>query len=72
MLLSLFFLPYDLRLAFLAFLLFRIFDTLKPFPCSLLERLRGSYGIMGDDIIAALYTTIVLQAALRLAVFRIS
>lgn len=32
-----------------AFLLFRFFDILKPFPCRQLERLPGGCGIMADD-----------------------
>lgn len=39
-----------------AFLLFRFFDTLKPFPISWTERLPGGWGIMADDVAAAAYT----------------
>lgn len=67
MFLSLVFLPLELRVIFCAFLLFRIFDALKVFPAARLERLSGSYGIMLDDIIAALYTNLVLQIAIRFA-----
>jgi phosphatidylglycerophosphatase A len=72
MLLSLFFIPYDIKLLFLAFILFRILDSFKPFPAGSLQKLRGSLGIMGDDIIAAIYTNIILQLVLRLASFKIS
>lgn len=40
----------------LAFVLFRIFDTMKPWPCGALERLPGALGVMADDIAAGLYT----------------
>jgi len=72
MLLSLIFIPYDIKLVIMAFILFRILDTLKPFPSGRLERLSGSMGIMGDDIVAGLYTNIILQVVLRLLSFKAS
>ena len=72
MLLSLLFIPHDLKYIIAAFFLFRIFDTLKPFPAGRLQSLKGSTGIMIDDIIAAFYTNILLQILLRLAVFKTS
>jgi len=72
MLLSLALLPYDIRLAIIGFVLFRILDTLKPFPAGRLQNLRGALGIMSDDIIAAVYTNIILQIVLRSASFKIS
>lgn len=72
MLLSLIFLPYNIKLVILAFLLFRILDALKPYPAGKLQKLKGSIGVMSDDIIAGLYTNIILQVVLRLASFKIS
>jgi len=72
MLLSLIFIPYDIKLVIIAFVIFRILDTLKPYPASMLQNLKGGIGIMGDDIVAGLYTNIILQLALRLASFKIS
>lgn len=46
-----------------AFILFRIFDILKPPPCRQLERLPGGLGIMADDQAAAIYGAICLAAA---------
>lgn len=44
------------------FLLFRAFDIYKPWPISSVEaRFRGALGIMLDDVVAALYTWIVLH-----------
>lgn len=37
------------------FLLFRVFDIVKPPPARRLERLHGGWGIMADDIAAGLY-----------------
>jgi len=72
MLLSLIFIPYDIKLVILAFILFRILDALKPFPLDRLQSLNGSIGIMSDDIVAGLYTNIILQVALRLVSFKTS
>jgi phosphatidylglycerophosphatase A len=72
MFLSLLFLPYDLRIVIMGFFLFRLLDTLKPFPVSRLERLNGSLGIMSDDLLAGLYTNIVLQVLIRCTSFKVS
>ncbi len=69
MLLSLIFIPFDLKLVVFAFFIFRILDTLKPYPAGALQRLKGSIGIMGDDIIAGVYTNLILQLVLRLTSF---
>jgi phosphatidylglycerophosphatase A len=47
------------------FLLFRLFDILKPFPCRRLETLRGGWGIMADDWMAGVYAAICLRLALH-------
>lgn len=65
MLLALFFVPFNLYSVIVGFFLFRIFDILKPPPARALEKLTGSLGIMFDDIVAALYTNIILQVAFR-------
>ncbi len=73
MLLSLLFLPpYDLKVVIMGFFVFRLMDTLKPYPIGLIERLHGGKGIMGDDIMAGIYTNIILQAVLRLVSFTAS
>lgn len=47
------------------FILFRIFDILKPFPIRNLEkRLKGGYGIVLDDVIAGIYANIIIQLIL--------
>jgi len=49
----------------LAFLLFRAFDVAKPWPVSWADRhLKGSFGIMADDIIAGLYAAAAVYALL--------
>ena len=46
----------------LGFMLFRIFDVLKPFPVSWFDtHLHGGIGIMMDDVMAGIYALICLQ-----------
>ena len=68
MLLALFFVPFSIFSVVLGFFLFRIFDILKPPPAKRIEKLAGSKGVMFDDIIAALYTNLILQVIFRFAV----
>ena len=65
MLLSLFCVPFSMFAVILGFFLFRIFDILKPPPARRIERKAGSLGIMFDDIIAAIYTNLILQIIFR-------
>jgi len=50
-----------------AFLAFRLFDGAKPFPLRELEKLPGPWGVMADDVGAALYSALALWVV-RLAV----
>ena len=46
------------------FLLFRLFDILKPWPIGWLDtRVGGGLGLMLDDLVAGLFGLVVLQAA---------
>ena len=45
------------------FVLFRIFDILKPWPINVLDKkVSGGFGIMIDDILAAVYALAILAA----------
>jgi phosphatidylglycerophosphatase A len=46
-----------------AFVLFRLFDVLKPFPANVAERLRGGVGVMMDDLVAGLYALVLVALA---------
>ncbi|MDE5652163.1 MAG: phosphatidylglycerophosphatase A [Muribaculaceae bacterium] len=46
--------------------LFRFFDIYKPLGIRSMERLPRGYGMMADDILAAIYSVIVLQILLRI------
>jgi phosphatidylglycerophosphatase A len=47
------------------FILFRLFDIAKPFPCRRLEKLPLGWGIMADDWMAGIYAAICLRLALH-------
>jgi phosphatidylglycerophosphatase A len=54
-----------LAVAAVGFFFFRLFDTLKPWPCKRLEELPKGWGILADDLVAGLYAAIVLVIAIR-------
>jgi phosphatidylglycerophosphatase A len=62
--LSLLFLPFTPATAAAGFLLFRLFDVVKPFPARRFESLPGGWGIMTDDVMAGIYANLVLRAGL--------
>ncbi len=66
MLISFLFIPRTPFLAITGFILFRAFDFFKVYPANRIERLHGGLGVTGDDIIAGIYTNLILQI-LRLA-----
>ena len=45
-----------------AFLLFRFFDIIKPYPARQSERIPSGWGVMADDIIAGFYGLITIHA----------
>jgi phosphatidylglycerophosphatase A len=61
MLITLAFIPVGPRGALAGFLLFRLFDVIKPFPAGRFERLHGGLGVMADDAMAAVYANICLR-----------
>ncbi len=62
-------LPRELAWQAAGFAAFRLFDIAKPPPIRWLERrLRGGFGVMFDDLVAAGYALLVLAAAKRLLV----
>ena len=70
-LIALFLLPSNLPVIISAFFLFRAFDMIKPPPADKLQDLKGSAGIMLDDVVAGIYTNICFQVALKLLSLRI-
>lgn len=64
-----FLLPLNFSVWITAFFLFRAFDMFKIYPCNIIEKKSGSFGIMGDDIIAGLYANIIMHIAVRVIQF---
>ncbi len=57
-----FFVNYKLEIwIVLSFLLFRIFDIIKPFPISFIDKnIKNGFGVMLDDVLAGVFSTIIL------------
>jgi phosphatidylglycerophosphatase A len=47
-----------------AFMLFRFFDIVKPYPARRMESLKGGLGIMADDLVAGAYAAIVVAVTI--------
>ena len=58
---SLFMLPHSYGLYLLAFIIFRIFDILKPSFIYQVQSLPGGWGIMLDDVLAGLFTLAIVS-----------
>jgi len=57
------FVPLQWQWLLAAFALFRFFDIVKPWPIRQIDKkISGGFGIMIDDVIAALFTMILLAA----------
>lgn len=64
---TLLFVPHELLWFAAAFLAFRFFDILKIWPISFLDRnIKGGFGIMIDDVLAALFAGILCLALMQL------
>lgn len=48
------------------FLIFRLLDIIKPWPCRTLEKLPKGWGVLADDLLAGVYAAIALQIGIRL------
>lgn len=56
-------LPLTPAVAAAGFVLFRVFDVLKPFPAGWSQSLPGGIGVMTDDLIAGAYALVLVAAA---------
>jgi phosphatidylglycerophosphatase A len=61
LLLTLFLLPATGFNLCLGFILFRLFDILKPFPIRRLEKVEGGAGIVLDDLLAGVYANVCIR-----------
>lgn len=61
MLITLAFIPKRVEFIIPAFFLFRMLDMLKIPPANKIERINGAKGIVGDDLVAGIYSNLILQ-----------
>ena len=52
-----------------AFLLFRLFDIVKPYPARRFEKLESGLGIMSDDIVAGAYAAVAMSVIMAVVLF---
>ncbi|MBN1898127.1 MAG: phosphatidylglycerophosphatase A [Spirochaetes bacterium] len=58
--------PEALKILISGFILFRLFDITKPFPIKKAEKMKGSWGIMMDDVLAGIYANLILRILIRI------
>ena len=61
MLVTVLVIPLTLETVWVGFLLFRVFDIVKPWPVRRVERLPGGWGVMMDDVLAGVYAAVCLR-----------
>jgi len=62
------FVPFTWRLACLAFVCERFLDIVKVPPARWIERrIPGGWGVVGDDVVAGIYTRVLLYLAVTFA-----
>ncbi len=59
---------YSFFVILAAFALFRVFDILKPFGIKRLQRYYGGFGVVIDDVAAALATCLLMNVGMRIIV----
>ena len=57
----LFIVSFNIYEVLIAFVTFRFFDIYKIYPINKIEDLKGSYGVILDDIVAGIYSLIILM-----------
>lgn len=66
----LFFIDKEYNIQLCAFLLFRLFDILKPFPIKLIDsKIKNGFGVMIDDQIAAIFTIFFINLFVHFKIF---
>ena len=64
-LITFYLLPFSWHYLCFGFVLFRVFDILKPFPARRLEKLKGGFGIVADDLMAGVYANLCLRILMQ-------
>ena len=61
-------LPFNLKTALAGFIIFRVFDILKPFPIRTLEKkVGGGSGVVLDDVLAGVYGNLILRVVVHIS-----
>ena len=63
---SVFLIPAELKYIALAFVLFRFFDIVKPLYIRKAEALPGGWGVMADDVLAGVYSNILMHLVVKM------
>ena len=61
MLITLAWLPLSLTGVLVGFVLFRVYDVIKPYPARRFEDMHGGWGVMLDDAMAGVYGQVTLR-----------
>ena len=69
MCIGLLFVPVNVKYVLCSLILFRFFDITKPLFIRKMEDLPGGWGVMMDDVLAGVYTNILLQAVVAFKLF---
>ncbi|MBN9383641.1 MAG: phosphatidylglycerophosphatase A [Chitinophagaceae bacterium] len=70
MCLTLLFIPVKWQYVFTGLVLFRFFDIVKPLYIRRMEKLNGGWGVMLDDVLAGVYSNIVLQLIVLIGLWK--
>jgi len=62
--------PYNIWYGLIVLILFRFFDIAKPLGIRKMERLPKGWGVMADDVLAGIYTQIVIQVLIGIKLVR--
>jgi phosphatidylglycerophosphatase A len=65
-LVTMFLLPHTWLALAMGFVLFRFFDIFKPYPVKKVEKFRGGFGIVMDDLLAGFYANLCVRMILFL------
>ncbi len=71
MLISFLFLPKRPFLYILAFVIFRLLDIVKPPPANACQKLKGGLGVTLDDVVAGIYTNIIMHVLIYLRILKL-
>jgi phosphatidylglycerophosphatase A len=69
MCIGLLFVPVSIKYVIIALILFRFFDIVKPLYVRKMEELPSGWGIMMDDVLAGIYTNIIVNAVVWFKIF---